>query len=167
MSSPVTAGRAADIEPFWLDYQRACQVKVPGFSAAALALTSSLADELAELVATGVKRAHATLHRDFQKDLEALPQIGDHLVVLDGAGQPRVIVRTTLSASTAATMYTRSPTVLTVSAVINPSIVSESCRAVNRPITLLTIQRPHHHGSSACLPAPPAVGVWTATSRTI
>jgi uncharacterized protein YhfF len=91
----VIAGRAADIEPFWLDYQRACQVKVPGFSAAALALTSSLADELAELVATGVKRAHATLHRDFQKDLEALPQIGDHLVVLDGAGQPRVIVRTT------------------------------------------------------------------------
>jgi uncharacterized protein YhfF len=35
------------------------------------------------------------LLRDFQKDLEPLPQPGEHLVVLDGEGQPRAIVRTT------------------------------------------------------------------------
>ncbi len=92
---PVLPGRAEDIEPFWLAYQRACSVAVPGFSAAALADTRSLADERAELVLAGIKRAHATLHRDFQKDLDPLPQIGDHLVVLDGAGQPRAIVRCT------------------------------------------------------------------------
>ena len=88
-------GRAAEIEPFWLDYQRACAVKVEGFSAAPLGHTGRLADALAELVIAGVKRAHATLLRDFEKDLEPLPQPGDHLVVLDGAGMPRAIVRTT------------------------------------------------------------------------
>jgi uncharacterized protein YhfF len=88
-------GRAADIEPFWLAYQRAGAIKVEGFSAAPLGHTRRLADALAELVVAGVKRAHATLLRDFEKDLEPLPQPGDHLVVLDGAGVPRAIVRTT------------------------------------------------------------------------
>ncbi|HEX7436575.1 MAG TPA: ASCH domain-containing protein [Caldimonas sp.] len=87
-------GRAATIEPFWLAYQRACGVEVEGFSAAALGHTRLLADAFAELVASGVKRGHATLLRDFEKDLEPLPQPGDHLVVLDSAGEPRAIVRT-------------------------------------------------------------------------
>ncbi len=95
MSVAPAPGRAAEIEPFWLEYQRACNVKVAGFSAAALGDTRVLADELAELVVRGVKRAQATLKRDFEKDLDPLPQIGDHLVVLDGAGTPRAIVRTT------------------------------------------------------------------------
>lgn len=88
-------GRAGEIEPFWLEYQRACNVKVPGFAAAALGDTGALADAHADLVVQGVKRAHATLKRDFEKDLDPLPQIGDHLVVLDAAGTPRAIVRTT------------------------------------------------------------------------
>jgi uncharacterized protein YhfF len=95
LNSPALPGHAQDIEPFWLAYQRACEVQVEGFSASALAETRQLADELAELVLAGVKRAHATLLRDFQKDLEPLPQIGDHLVVLDGAGQPCAIVKCT------------------------------------------------------------------------
>jgi uncharacterized protein YhfF len=95
VSAAPRPGRKEEIEPFWLDYQRASGVKVEGFSAGALGHTHVLADELAALVLSGVKRAHATLHRDFQKDLEPLPQPGDHLVVLDGQGQPRAIVRTT------------------------------------------------------------------------
>jgi uncharacterized protein YhfF len=95
LSAPPLAGRAEEIEPFWLAYQRTHSVKVEGFSASALGDTRALADQFAELVLAGIKRAHATLHRDFQKDLEPLPQIGDHLVVLDGAGQPRAIVRCT------------------------------------------------------------------------
>jgi len=88
-------GRKEEIEPFWLAYQHRCGVKVEGFSAAALGHTRTLADELAALVLSGVKRAHATLLRDFQKDLEPLPQPGEHLVVLDGEGRPRAIVRAT------------------------------------------------------------------------
>ena len=96
MSSAPVPGRAADIEPFWLEYQRERSVKVPGFAAAAaLADTRGLADELADLVVRGLKRAHATLKRDFERELDPLPQIGDHLVVLDGSGAPRAIVRTT------------------------------------------------------------------------
>jgi uncharacterized protein YhfF len=86
-------GRAAAIEAFWLAYQRARAVQVPGFAAAPLGHTALLADEGAALVVSGIKRAHATLLRDFERDLEALPQAGDHLVVLDGGGEPRAIVR--------------------------------------------------------------------------
>ena len=88
-------GRAQDIEPFWLAYQRACSVQVEGFAASALGDTRAVADSHAELILSGVKRAHASLLREFQKDLDPLPQIGDHLVVLDGEGQPRAIVRNT------------------------------------------------------------------------
>lgn len=88
-------GRVEEIEPFWLAFQRECKVSVEGFSASALGHDRGLADQLAELVASGIKRAHATLRRDFQKDLEPLPQPGDHLVVLDGSGRPRAIVRNT------------------------------------------------------------------------
>ena len=92
---PPAPGRSDEIETFWLAYQRECGVKVEGFSATALGPTRALADELALLVGNGVKRAHATLRREFEKDLEALPAPGEHVVVLDGAGHPRAIVRNT------------------------------------------------------------------------
>lgn len=95
MSAPPRPGHAEDIERLWLEYQRACEVSVEGFSASALGHSRVLADQLAELVLAGVKRAHATPRRDFQKDLEPLPQPGDHLVVLDGEGRARAIVRNT------------------------------------------------------------------------
>ena len=93
MSAPLP-GQASDIEPFWLAYQRACGVKVEGFSASALGHSRELADTLAELVLSGVKRAHASLLRDFEKELDPLPKPGGHLVVLDGDGRARAIMRT-------------------------------------------------------------------------
>jgi uncharacterized protein YhfF len=91
----VAPGQKDLIQAFWLDYQRACNVQVPGFAATVLGHSHALADELAWLIETGVKRAHATLERDFTTDGDALPQPGDHLVVLDGRGRPRAIVRNT------------------------------------------------------------------------
>ena len=81
-------GQVVLIERFWLDYQRRCGVKVKGFSATALGHTRTLADTLAELVRSGIKRAHASLRRDFEGALEPLPQKGENLVVLDGDGRP-------------------------------------------------------------------------------
>lgn len=94
MNRPAAAGNPAAIETMWLEFQRACAIRVPGFSAAALGPSAALADELADLIVRGIKRAHASLLRDFEQAFEALPQPGDHLVVLDGAGRPRAIVRT-------------------------------------------------------------------------
>lgn len=88
-------GNRDQIEAFWLEYQRACSVQVEGFSATALGHTRALADEFAGLVRDGHKRAHATLERDFEVDGDALPRPGEHVVVLDGRGEPQAIVRLT------------------------------------------------------------------------
>ena len=86
MSASPLPGRAEDIERLWLDYQRACGVQVAGFSASALGHSRALADELAALVAAGSKRAHATLRRDFQQDLEPLPQDLEDIVLEEQQG---------------------------------------------------------------------------------
>ncbi len=92
MATPAP-GQKDLIQAFWLDYQRKCKVEVSGFAAAAFGHNRVLADELAELVVNGIKRAHATLEQDFTADNDTLPQPGDHLVVLDGRGRPQAIVR--------------------------------------------------------------------------
>ena len=92
MSTPAP-GQKDLIQAFWLDYQRHCNVNVAGFAATALGHSRAVADQLAELIVAGVKRAQATLEHDFTADNDALPQPGDHLVVLDGRGRPRAIVR--------------------------------------------------------------------------
>lgn len=55
----------------------------------------ALADELAELVVSGPKRATVGWVADAERDDEALPEVGDHFIILDGAGRPRCTIRTT------------------------------------------------------------------------
>lgn len=57
--------------------------------------SAELADELLDLVTSGPKRATATLVVDFAADGQALPRIGSHWIACDGAGVPRVVLRTT------------------------------------------------------------------------
>jgi uncharacterized protein YhfF len=92
---PPLPGRREQIEAFWLEYQRAGSVQVEGFSATAFGHTRAVADELAALILSGDKRAHATLERDFEADGDDLPRPGEHVVVLDGRGTPQAIVRLT------------------------------------------------------------------------
>ena len=92
MTTPAP-GQKDLIQAFWLDYQRHCNINVAGFAATTLGHSRAVADQLAELIVAGVKRAQATLEHDFTADNDALPQPGDHLVVLDGRGRPRAIVR--------------------------------------------------------------------------
>ncbi|BBH67596.1 hypothetical protein ACTI_42810 [Actinoplanes sp. OR16] len=54
--------------------------------------SAPLADALLELVLSGHKRATASLVRQF--GASPLPRIGVHWIVCDGAGQPRVVLRT-------------------------------------------------------------------------
>ena len=55
----------------------------------------ALADDLLALVLAGTKRATASLLRDVTVGNEPMPSVGGHVVVLDGAGAPRCIWRTT------------------------------------------------------------------------
>ncbi|MEM9303220.1 MAG: ASCH domain-containing protein [Pseudomonadota bacterium] len=57
--------------------------------------SAELATDLCELVLRGVKRATAPCVAEFLLAGEPIPVPGDHLVVLDGLGRARCIVRTT------------------------------------------------------------------------
>ncbi len=92
MAEPVTP----KVAEFWrtfcaahdVDPGRRCDVFRFGDS-------DAMADELAELVRTGPKRATCGLAMDFGAGREPLPAVGEYSVVLDGAGHPRCVIRTT------------------------------------------------------------------------
>ena len=87
--------RAPEAEAFWpafcaasgVDPASRCDVFSFGDSPA-------MADELAELVVSGPKRATAGLLRDFGPGGEPLPAAGAHSIVLDGRGSPVAVIRT-------------------------------------------------------------------------
>jgi len=54
-----------------------------------------MATELAHLVIAGTKRATASLALDYGEGREPMPKPGDFVMMLDGAGRPRFIWRTT------------------------------------------------------------------------
>lgn len=55
----------------------------------------ALADELLGLVLAGTKTATSTALVEFEHGEEPLPAVGDLSIVLDGAGHPRALLRTT------------------------------------------------------------------------
>jgi uncharacterized protein YhfF len=54
-----------------------------------------MATGLADLVVAGIKRATASLARDYGEGREAIPRPGDFVMMRDGKGRPRFIWRTT------------------------------------------------------------------------
>ncbi|QGQ20813.1 ASCH domain-containing protein [Cellulomonas sp. JZ18] len=57
--------------------------------------SAALSDALLEVVLAGRKRATADLVAEFAARGEPLPRIGSHWVVCDGAGRPRLVLRST------------------------------------------------------------------------
>ena len=55
--------------------------------------SAAMADELAELVLAGTKRASADLPAALATERTPLPRIGGHWIVCDGAGRPVCVVR--------------------------------------------------------------------------
>ena len=84
--------RTARTDAFWREF-----MPDPGIPYVVVAFGDgpALATELAELVVAGTKRATASLLRDYDHAPEALPRVGDFVVVVDGGGAPRCIYRTT------------------------------------------------------------------------
>jgi uncharacterized protein YhfF len=82
-------------DAFWRAYRTAAGLGHDRYDVVAFGDSPGMADELAGLVVHGPKRATAGLLRDFTIGGETLPEVGGHVVVVDGQGMPRCIWRTT------------------------------------------------------------------------
>jgi uncharacterized protein YhfF len=108
MSDDVTtAGHSAEILRFWevarvrAGVVRTAAVTGPGVAGTMVPPTWSfgdhpeLADELLGLVLDGTKTGTSTALVEFEHADEPLPRVGDLSIVLDGAGRPAALIRTT------------------------------------------------------------------------
>jgi uncharacterized protein YhfF len=87
--------RSARTDEFWRAYRDAAGLRHDNYDVVAFGDGAEMATELAELVVAGIKRATAGLVRQFGPDGEPPPVVGGYVVLLDGAGRPRAIWRTT------------------------------------------------------------------------
>jgi uncharacterized protein YhfF len=84
------------VEAFWAEFVESTGVEAE-YTAWAFGGDDmpELATELALLVRDGPKRATTSIASSFEADGEPFPAAGDYSVILDGAGQPVCIIRTT------------------------------------------------------------------------
>ncbi len=88
---PLTPAEPAALEAFWRDTGSSGPVP----EAWAFGDHAALADELLALVLAGTKTATAASMWDVQADGDPVPRVGDLSILLDGAGAPRALIRTT------------------------------------------------------------------------
>jgi uncharacterized protein YhfF len=93
--SPDMNDRTPQVQAFWAAYRAAAGLDHDRYDVVAFGDSPAMADELGALVVNGPKRATAGLLRDFASGGEAMPQVGGHVVVIDGRGAPLCIWRTT------------------------------------------------------------------------
>jgi uncharacterized protein YhfF len=86
--------RTPEIEAYWAAFRAAAGIDHDRYVVGTMGDSPELADELVDLMLVGRKRATASLARDFGGE-EPLPEVGDHVVVIDGAATPRCIWRIT------------------------------------------------------------------------
>ena len=82
-------------EAFWREFLRYAGLGIPEYQVVSFGDSPEMASELAALVVTGLKRATASLRRDYEDGRLPLPAVGGFDVVVDGVGAPRCIWRTT------------------------------------------------------------------------
>jgi uncharacterized protein YhfF len=85
--------QAQRIEQFWRSSGAADGSEAP--PAWSFGDSPALADELLALTLRGQKTAMASAQWEFAVDGDPLPRPGDLAIVLDGAGEPRALIRTT------------------------------------------------------------------------
>jgi uncharacterized protein YhfF len=87
--------KTAQTEEFWQAYATHADHTGADYVVVAFGDNPDIATELAALVVSGVKRATASLVRDFSSPDNPLPKVGDFVIVVDGTGTPQCIYRTT------------------------------------------------------------------------
>ena len=88
-----------DTDAFFRAFLADAKVHAERYEVVAFGDSPAMAGELLELVLAGVKRATASLARDYAggggASEEPLPAVGDLVVVVDGRNKPRCVWRTT------------------------------------------------------------------------
>ncbi len=87
--------KTPEIREFWRIFRHARGIEHDDYDVVAFGDGADMADKLAELVVSGPKRATAGLFRYFTEGGEAMPRLGEHVVLIDGKGAPRCVWQTT------------------------------------------------------------------------
>ena len=87
--------KTPETDAFWREFLRHAGLSNPEYQVVSFGDSPAMASELAGLVVTGVKRATASLRRDYEHGGLPLPAVGDFVVVIDGVGASCCIWRTT------------------------------------------------------------------------
>jgi len=84
------------LSAYWNDVRARISALPTGIPEAwAFGATAAHADGLLELVLAGIKTGTASSVWDYEAAGERMPEAGDLSIVLDGAGAPRAVIRTT------------------------------------------------------------------------
>jgi uncharacterized protein YhfF len=92
---PSIPPRSPDTNAFWQAFCRYVGLDHDNYVVGSFGDSPKMATELADLVIAGIKRATASLARDYGDGREPMPKPGDFVIMLDGEGRPRFIWRTT------------------------------------------------------------------------
>ena len=87
--------RNPDTDAFWQAFRRRAGLDHDHYVVGSFGDSPEMATELANLVVAGIKRATASLARDYGEGRDPMPRLGDFVLMLDGEGRPRFIWRTT------------------------------------------------------------------------
>jgi uncharacterized protein YhfF len=87
--------KADSARTMWTEFSRDAGVTEPTWREIRFGDTETMQTELADLVATGPKRATTSLLRWYGSGEEPMPAVGGYGVVVDGSGSARCVVRTT------------------------------------------------------------------------
>ena len=87
--------RTRDADAFWQAFRHHAGLDHDNCVITSFGDSPEMATELADLVIAGIKRATASLARDYGKGREPMPKPGDFVMMVDGEGRPRFIWRTT------------------------------------------------------------------------
>ena len=88
-------GKTPQSDAFWRAYASHAGIGPAVYEVVSFGDSPEMANELAELVVAGRKRATASLVRDYVQTQGTLPKAGDYVVLVDGDGVPSAIWRTT------------------------------------------------------------------------
>jgi len=87
--------RTAETDMFWEAFCGYAGLNHDNYVIGSFGDSPEMATELADSVIAGIKRATASLARDYGDGREPTPRPGDFVIMLDGKGRPRFIWRTT------------------------------------------------------------------------